>query len=51
MYSEKLHDLSSSLHIIRMLESGKIKCAERVASMEARHIKFVGGETSGSETT
>ena len=45
MYSEKLHDLSSSLHIIRMLKSRKIKCAGRVASMEARRIKFVGGET------
>ena len=45
LYSEKLHYLYSSPQILRMMKSRRIRCAGRVARMEERRIKFVGGET------
>jgi hypothetical protein len=50
LYSENLHDLYSSPHVIRMTKSRRMRWGGRVAE-EERRIKFVGGETEGPETT
>jgi hypothetical protein len=52
LHNEELHDLYSSLTIVRVIKSRRIRWARQVAHMEREVACTVfGGKTSGKETT
>jgi len=50
LHTEELNDLYSSLKIVRVTKSRRMKWAGHVACIGERNIQGFGGETLGKET-